>query len=894
MNEFFIAKMIGADVYDCLNVRFRSHGVIRFLSDCVRPCLVTAYCSTNQEKSHLFSKPKRRYAMKSEQPTRMPAMLGLTLGLLLLAIIVIGLMMISHFAEAAELAPVTSSGTIIKPVGDPEPRQPATDRTLAPYFITSGDDNKQILPLAGVEAAVDIAGVVAHVHLTQTYQNDSRDPIEAIYVFPMSTRAAVFKMVMFVGERRIEAQIQERAKARADYEAARQQGKTASLLEQQRPNVFQMNVANILPGDEIRVELDYVESLTPDEGIYEFVLPTVVGPRYHNKSAADTPAQDHWVANPYQHESEAPTYTFDARFKLSASIPIARLGSPTHSLRASYLNASAANIELVKDDFNGNRDIILRYSLAGDKVQSGLLLYEDPEDATGYFLLAVEPPERVQTKEIVPRDYVFVVDVSGSMNGFPLTVSKKLLRDLIGGLRPSDSFNVLLFASVGSLFSERSVVANANNIQRAIAFIDRQQGGGGTELIPALDQAMKLPQNEGVSRSIVVVTDGYVSCEAEAFDLIRNNLNTANLFSFGIGSSVNRFLIEGMARAGQSEPAIILNEREAPTVAERFRRMMERPILSDISVSADGFDMLDLEPPSVPDLFAERPILVVGRYSGHARGIITVEGRTASGRFNRSINVGVQNPEPEHEALRYLWARTRIARLGDYVQLSGDDARIAEITDLGLNHHLMTAYTSFVAIDDRVRTDKTGQTILQPLPLPQGVGDAAVGAYAQAPAMRTKSAGYGGMGTLGAGMGGGGRAEQGALSLVDVAEEESAAPKKEDEDRHSPKVVIHTTVESGHLDKAVIKRILDRHHAQIRYPYQRALMVNGTLRGKLLIRLAVDAKGRVTGATVVSDSLKDSALIEQLAKTLKRIVFPAAATGKPSSLLVTIDFKPES
>ncbi len=608
--------------------------------------------------------------------------------------------------------------------------QPAEgdDRTLSPFFFVQGADGAtDRLPLKSTAADVRIAGVIADVTVTQVYANEGRRALEAIYVFPASTRAAVYAMRMTVGARVIEAQIRERAAARADYEQARRQGRTASLLEQQRPNVFQMNVANILPGDEVRVEMRYTELLVPEAGVYEFVYPTVVGPRYSNRTAAGAADNDRWVANPYLHEGEAPTSAFDISARVSAGMPIHKVECPSHKASVVYDGRSVARVRLDRSErAGGNRDFVLRYRLAGGKVESGLLLYRGAQE--NFFLLMVQPPERVAPEAMPPREYIFVVDVSGSMHGFPLETSKALLRNLLGGLRDGDSFNVLLFAGGSRVLAERSLPATDANLRLAVDAIDRERGGGGTELVPALRRALALPRATGVSRTIVVATDGYVSVEKDAFELIRSSLDDANLFAFGIGSSVNRFLIEGMARAGMGEPFIVVTPEGAGLQAEKFRATVEAPALTDVAVAFSGFETYDVEPPAVGDVFAERPVLVFGKWRGEPRGTVTVTGSSGLGPYWKRFDVASVPLPRGNEALRTLWARHRIASLGDFNRLQASDERVREITSLGLTYGLLTDYTSFVAVDTVVRNaGGESTTVQQPLPLPQGVSDYAVG-----------------------------------------------------------------------------------------------------------------------------------------------------------------------
>ena len=211
-------------------------------------------------------------------------------------------------------------------------------------------------------AQVNISGVIADVLVTQVYKNEGKQPLEAIYIFPASTRAAVYGMKMTIGKRVIEAEIQKREEARRTYEQALNQGKTASLLEQQRPNVFQMNVANIMPGDEIKVELKYTELLVPTDRVYQFVYPTVVGPRYSNQGAASAPAKEHWVQNPYLHQGERPTYTFALSLSLAAGLPIQDLFCPSHKVQTHFSGPSEAKVVLDPlERQGGNRDFILRF-----------------------------------------------------------------------------------------------------------------------------------------------------------------------------------------------------------------------------------------------------------------------------------------------------------------------------------------------------------------------------------------------------------------------------------------------------------------------------------------------------------------------------------------------------
>jgi Ca-activated chloride channel family protein len=606
--------------------------------------------------------------------------------------------------------------------------QQSHDKTLSPYFhIKGGDPLLDQLPLESTKATVTVSGVIADITVRQRYENKGKRPINAVYIFPASTRAAVHGMTMRIGDVLIRAKIKEKAQAKKEYEAAKKAGKSASLLEQTRPNVFRMSVANVMPGDVIDIELHYSELLIPTAGVYEFMYPTVVGPRYSETYAKEAPKSEHWIKSPFLQEGKAPTYTFEMNATVAAGMPIDMLSSPSHKIIAKWESKETANVSLSPvESFGGNRDFVLRYRLAGGQIQTGLLLHEGKDE--NFFLLMVQPPKRINKAQIPPREYVFIVDVSGSMHGFPLNTTKTLLRRLIGSLRPTDSFNVLFFSGGSSLLSPTSLPATQPNIQMALHMIDHQRGGGGTQLLAAMQRAMALSNTKGVSRNFVVITDGYISAEAAVFEHIRNNLGEANVYSFGIGSSINRFLINGVAKAGLGEPFVILRPELAAKEAGRFKKYVESPLLTDVKVTYDGFAAYDVEPKSLPDVLAQRPIIVHGKWKGRAQGHIQVRGVGGQGAFHRTLTVKPGKSDKRNGALRFLWARTKIANISDFTYGHKSAKQRAELVRLGLKYTLLTQYTSFIAVHEVIRNLKgTASDVKQPLPLPEGVSKYAVG-----------------------------------------------------------------------------------------------------------------------------------------------------------------------
>lgn len=604
-----------------------------------------------------------------------------------------------------------------------------TDATLAPYFLIDGMDTAtDSFPLKETNVSVNINGIFAETFVTQTYSNEGQEPINATYVFPASSRVTIHGMKMEIGDEIITAKIKEKEEARHDYEQAKSEGKSASLLEQQRPNVFTMDVANVMPGDIIRIELHYTEMITPTDGIYQFVFPTVAGPRYTSPSVPKSLKAETWIASPFLRLGDTPREKYNINVNLSAGVPITDLQCGSHKIDVAWDNQTSARISLSNpEEFAGNRDFILDYKLTGTEISSGLML--GTGESENFFLLMVQPPERYTPETIPPREYIFILDVSGSMYGFPLDTSKELIRNLAGSLRETDRFNVILFSDSLIQMSPESVPATAENVQKAFALIDNEEGGGGTELAPALETALAIPASPGAARSVIAITDGYISGEREIFDIIGRNIGTTNFFSFGIGSSVNRYLIDGIAKTGLGESFVVTDPSEAAATADRFRTYIQSPILTDVQVTYDGFDVYDIEPPTLSTLFASRPIVLFGKWKGEPSGTIHITGKTGGKDYAEDIPVSAAIPLEANNIIQYLWARTRVERLTDYGMTEDLQANAKkEVTELGLRYSMMTPYTSFIAVTEKVRnTEGKSTDVKQPLPIPMNVSEWAIG-----------------------------------------------------------------------------------------------------------------------------------------------------------------------
>ena len=398
----------------------------------------------------------------------------------------------------------------LPPVLAEEERAEDKNKTGAPYFyVETQDVSVDSFPLKKTNVTVDINGVIADIHVVQSYANEGTSPINACYVFPASTKVTVHGMQMQIGNQMVTAKIKEKEEAKEEFEEAKEEGKSASLLSEERPNVFTMNIANIMPGDNVSVDLHYTELITPTDGVYQFVYPTVSGPRYIGPVIDDSGTREEWTATPYLPEGTDPKDQYDIRVSLSAAVPITELESSSHEIMVDWKENTQAVVSLADaSDYAGNRDFILDYKMTGQDISTGLMLNRGENE--NFFMLMVQPPERFKIEDIPPREYIFVLDISGSMSGYPLQTAKELIKNLVSDLKETDTFNLILFSGASLQMAEKSVPANEENINEAIRIIDEQEGAGGTELAPALRDAIAIPGKKDVARSIVVITDGYL------------------------------------------------------------------------------------------------------------------------------------------------------------------------------------------------------------------------------------------------------------------------------------------------------------------------------------------------------------------------------------------------
>jgi Ca-activated chloride channel homolog len=592
-----------------------------------------------------------------------------------------------------------------------------------------------VCPLKHTDVKAEISGFLARVVVTQEFQNPFKSKIEAVYAFPLPQNAAVDNLTMRVGERTVRGRIKRREEAREIYEAARDAGNVASLLDQERPNIFTQSVANIMPGEKVTVIVSYVETLKYDAGSYEFVFPMVVGPRYIPGVATgrqgggwspDTSSvpDGSRVTPPVAALGTRAGHDISIEIALDPGVPIDGLKSTLHEVDIERPTSHSAVVSLKNKARVPNKDFILRYDVSGGRIEDAFLTHRS--DSGGFFTFILQPPERVTIEDVTPKELIFVLDTSGSMSGFPIEKAKETMKLALDGLYERDTFNLITFSGNTSILFPEPVLATAENLHKAQAFLDSRSGGGGTEMMSAVRAALDPSDSQNHIRIVCFMTDGYVGNDMEIISEVQKHPN-ARVFSFGIGGSVNRFLLDKIAEKGRGEVEYVALSDDGSAAAKRFHERIRNPLLTDVTVDWSGLTVADVYPKRIPDLFSAKPVVLCGRYEGAGNGIIKLQGKVSGRDFTREIPVSLPESEPRRDVLATLWARTRIDDLmgEDYqgIQSGRPRAEVMEaITSLGLEFGLMTQFTSFVAVEEMIVTDG-GQPrkIEVPVDIPEGV-----------------------------------------------------------------------------------------------------------------------------------------------------------------------------
>ncbi len=592
-------------------------------------------------------------------------------------------------------------------------------------------DGAEQVPLPLQHTAVDaaVAGHISTVRVKQQFANPFDTKIEAVYVFPLPEKAAVTEFLMVIGERTIRGILREKAEAEAIYRAARDQGYQASLLVQHRPNIFEQKVANIEPGKAIDVDITYFHTLAYKDGWYSFVFPTVVGPRFsppgHPDPVHALPRGGH-MATPsataveYLAPTERSGHDLGISVRIDAGVRIEALTS-THEIIVKRDGPASATVQLADETTLPNRDFVLDFRVAGEAVKSNLLTYRDPDTGGGFFSLMLIPP--IDTADVSRRamEMVFVIDCSGSMEGRPLEQAKEAIATALGQLNPNDTFQIIRFSDDASQFGRQPVPATEENLAAARRYLANLNSQGGTWMIEGIKAALDFPHNPSRFRFVSFLTDGYIDNEVEILAEVHRRLGAARIFSFGVGSSVNRYLLERMARVGNGAVAYLGLNDSAEDVMGAFFERVSHAALTDVEIDWGGMTVSDTYPAQLPDLFVGRPLVVSGRFQGEPTSV-TVSGTVDGSR--RAFLLEAAEPGAAGPSIAKVWARANIADLSDRQATVGDPH--GELGDtirrIALQYQLVSHYTSFVAVDSTEPTEgQYGVTVHQAAPVPAGV-----------------------------------------------------------------------------------------------------------------------------------------------------------------------------
>jgi Ca-activated chloride channel family protein len=566
------------------------------------------------------------------------------------------------------------------------------------------------VPLKHTDVKADIAGYIATVDVTQQYTNPFNSKIEALYVFPLPHNAAVNEFVMTIGERKIRGIIRERLEAERIYQAAKTQGYVASLLTQERPNIFTQAIANIEPGKQIDINIKYFHTLEYVDGWYEYHFPMVVGPRF-NPSGKTSEIQ-------YLKPTQRSGHDISLTLHLDAGVKIEQLEIPSHRADLST-EGTIANVTLSPADAIPNKDFVLRYRVAGEKFKSALLA---TRDATGgYFTLMLYPPQSLNNLPRKPLELVYVLDCSGSMDGQPIAQAKAAIRSALTKMRADDMFQIIKFSNDAQLMSDRPLPASPRNLANALKYLDQPYGGGGTMMIEGIRKALEAPRDESRLRFVCFLTDGFIGNEPDILREIHDRLGSPRIFSFGVGPSVNRYLLDHMAKMGRGAVAYLaLNQKPEPVMDAFFDRI-SHPALTDLSIDWGGMHATDVFPATLPDLFVGRPVIVTGKFAGNGVTNLRVKGKIANEIEEIPLTLNLDTPGPAKPGLRPIWARAKIADLADRSTWDASANLVPQIKSLALEHGLMSAFTAFIAVDATRQTEGAyGTSVAVPVPVPEG------------------------------------------------------------------------------------------------------------------------------------------------------------------------------
>ena len=571
---------------------------------------------------------------------------------------------------------------------------------------TSKHDQFRPIPMLFTEVEIKVTGLIARSAVTQHFKNPTDKWLEGTYVFPLPDTAAVDELSMKIGDRIIVGEIEERAQAKKIYEKAKSEGKKATLVEQERPNMFTTSVANIGPGETIQITIEYQEVLRYDAGRFELRFPTVVGPRYipgtrkitkfsgtgwaHN---TDEVADASRVTPPVAHPTDGPINPVRIRAHINAGFPV-NVQSPSHAVRTRE-DSTGTLVTLAEKVVPADSDFVLEWRpKIGDAPDAAL--FSDVFDGQTYVLLMVMPPEKPKAKaQRLPREAIYVIDTSGSMDGSSISQAKAALQLALARLAPEDSFNVIEFNSHAIQLFDSSQPATPRNIRTAVDYVKNLHAEGGTEMMPALTLALGQSTTTGKVRQVIFVTDGSVGNEMALLDYIKRHLKRSRLFTVGIGSAPNGYFMRKAAEYGQGSFTYIGKISEVKAKMGELFAKLENPVLTRIRIDWKGRPV-EHYPKYIPDLYLSEPIVIAARLpnlGGSAEITGWLDGKPWAVDFK--LDGG-----RSHSGIDRLFAQRKIEFLTSSLSegVTRDTVRKA-IVELGLTHHLVTKHTSLVAVE---------------------------------------------------------------------------------------------------------------------------------------------------------------------------------------------------
>ena len=572
------------------------------------------------------------------------------------------------------------------------------------------------LPLEQTTVVALVTGPLDVVAVTQRFSNPLLAAVELEYLFPLPASAAIVDFELRIGSRTIQGDVQEVEQARAGYEAALSEGKRAGLLEQRRPNLFAVRLGNVKPGDTLLATMRYQERLVYDDGCYSFVFPMGITPRYHSP---EHPAEGQGVDAPLALGGER-IGPVEITLSVDAGAACGEPSSPSHKIELTRLDEQRFIVRLGEPSVP-DHDFVLRYPVAGE--QATLAAWRSKGKEADYFLATVVPPSSADTGlEPAPREFIFVLDRSGSMSGGPIGQARNALRACLRTLNPRDQFWLLLFDDMLEWFRQTPCPVSQATIEEADGYLSQVEGRGGTEIIEALEAALARPQDETRTRYLVFLTDGAVSAEERVLDQVRRKIGKARLFTFGIGPSVNRALLTRLAQLGRGAAEFLQLDEDIEGAILRFQDRVLFPVLTDLSLQWENAKTWDVYPAILPDLFAGQPLEFAGRIKAETGADVRLKVGGQAGKDRIELKLVFPKEANADPVIAHAWGRARIDDLleGGATEKKTPDQVRTEVIGLALEQRLVTPYTAFVAIDHE-QAIKDGQPlrslrVAQPLP----------------------------------------------------------------------------------------------------------------------------------------------------------------------------------